>query len=44
LRPYRPTPTIEGCKIQDQLGLKLETSKAPVEFLVIESVEEPSEN
>ena len=30
--------------LQDQLGLKLETTKAPVEFLVIESVEQPSEN
>ena len=30
--------------LREQLGLKLETTKAPVEFLVIESVEQPSEN
>ncbi|MBZ5609399.1 MAG: TIGR03435 family protein [Acidobacteriia bacterium] len=30
--------------IQQQLGLKLETTKAPTEVLVIDSVEKPSEN
>ncbi|HEY3837642.1 MAG TPA: TIGR03435 family protein [Bryobacteraceae bacterium] len=30
--------------IQEQLGLKLESTKAPVEFLEIEHVERPSEN
>jgi uncharacterized protein (TIGR03435 family) len=30
--------------LREQLGLKLETAKAPVEFLVIESVEHPSDN
>jgi len=30
--------------IQDQLGLKLESQKAPVEILVIDSIERPSEN
>jgi uncharacterized protein (TIGR03435 family) len=30
--------------LQDQLGLKLDMTKVPVEFLVIESVEQPSEN
>jgi len=30
--------------LKDQLGLKLEKTKAPVEFLVIQSVEKPSEN
>ncbi len=30
--------------IQEQLGLKLESDKAPVEFLVIDHVEKPSEN
>jgi len=30
--------------IQEQLGLKLESQKAPVEIIVIESVEKPSEN
>jgi uncharacterized protein (TIGR03435 family) len=30
--------------LEDELGLKLESSRAPVEVLVIESVERPSEN
>ncbi len=30
--------------IQEQLGIKLESQKAPVEMLVIESIEKPSEN
>ena len=30
--------------IQEQLGLKLESSKGPVEVLVIDSVHRPSEN
>ena len=30
--------------LQDQLGLKLESSRGPVEFLVIESVERPTPN
>jgi uncharacterized protein (TIGR03435 family) len=30
--------------LREQLGLKLEATKAPVQFLVIESVEQPSEN
>lgn len=30
--------------IQEQLGLKLETAKGPVDFLVIDHVEKPSEN
>jgi uncharacterized protein (TIGR03435 family) len=42
-----PAPT-EGISIftavQDQLGLKLESTKGPVEILVIDGVERPSEN
>jgi uncharacterized protein (TIGR03435 family) len=30
--------------IEDQLGLKLETTRAPVEVLVIDHVERPTEN
>jgi uncharacterized protein (TIGR03435 family) len=30
--------------VQEQLGLKLESGKGPVEILVIDSVEKPSEN
>jgi len=30
--------------IEDQLGLKLESQKAPVDVLVIDHIEKPSEN
>jgi len=30
--------------VQDQLGLKLESRKAPVEFLVVDSATHPSQN
>jgi uncharacterized protein (TIGR03435 family) len=30
--------------IQQQLGLKLESTKAPVDVIVIDHVEKPSEN
>jgi uncharacterized protein (TIGR03435 family) len=30
--------------IQEQLGLRLESSRGPVEMLIIEHVEKPSEN
>ena len=36
-------PSIYGA-IQQQLGLKLEAAKGPVELLVIDHVERPSEN
>jgi uncharacterized protein (TIGR03435 family) len=30
--------------VQEQLGIKLESTKAPVEFLIVEHVERPTEN
>jgi uncharacterized protein (TIGR03435 family) len=42
-----PTPDIDPSiftAVQDRLGLKLESTKGPVEVLVIESVRRPSEN
>jgi uncharacterized protein (TIGR03435 family) len=48
-QPAGSTTSIDGkpslfTAIQEQLGLKLKPSKAPVEVLVIESVEQPSPN
>jgi uncharacterized protein (TIGR03435 family) len=46
--PIVPSDSADGPSIftavQEQLGLKLEAAKSPGEFLVIESVERPSEN
>jgi uncharacterized protein (TIGR03435 family) len=49
LPPDSPKPTTEVgpsifTALQEQLGLKLESRKAPAEVLVIEHVERPSEN
>jgi uncharacterized protein (TIGR03435 family) len=42
-KPDSPGPSVFTA-IQEQLGLKLESQKAPVEILVIDHVEKPSEN
>jgi bla regulator protein BlaR1 len=42
-----PSPGLYGtifAAIQEQLGLKLESAKGPVEVLIIDSVEKPSDN
>jgi uncharacterized protein (TIGR03435 family) len=50
LPPGVPLPPSDGTRpsiftaIQEQLGLKLESQKGPVEILVIERAEKPSEN
>jgi bla regulator protein BlaR1 len=36
-------PTLQMA-VQDQLGLKLESGKGPVELIVIEHIEKPSDN
>jgi bla regulator protein blaR1 len=46
-----PTPAVEApsgptifTALQEQLGLKLEADKAPLEYFIIDSIEKPSEN
>jgi Protein of unknown function (DUF3738) len=41
--PPLPGPPL-GIALEDQLGLKLESARMPIEVLVIKSVEMPSEN
>jgi uncharacterized protein (TIGR03435 family) len=39
-----PDPALVAAALQEQLGLKLEKGKRPVEILVVDHVEKPSEN
>ncbi len=42
--PQTPSDPSLFTAIQEQLGLKLEPARSPVEMLVIENVQKPSEN
>ena len=46
--PNRKEPDLPGPAfldaVREQLGLKLESTKGPVQFIVIDSVEKPNEN
>jgi uncharacterized protein (TIGR03435 family) len=46
--PFRKEPDLPGPAfldaVREQLGLKLESTRAPVQFIVIDSVEKPTEN
>ena len=44
LSPIDPTAPSLFTAVQEQLGLKLESSRGPVEILVIDSVEKPADD
>jgi uncharacterized protein (TIGR03435 family) len=41
--PTSPTPSLKS-ELQEKLGLKLESTRMPIEVLIIQSVERPFEN